>query len=113
MDLVVKALIGAVVVIVIGLLSKTRNYFIAGMVPLFPTFALIAHYIVGTTRTRADLKATVLFGLCSMAPYVAYLLAVYFLIDRLPLVPTLASATGLWCLVAVALVMIWSRMHQA
>ena len=31
MDLVVKALIGAVVVVVIGLLSKTRNYFIAGM----------------------------------------------------------------------------------
>jgi uncharacterized membrane protein (GlpM family) len=43
MGILVKALIGALVVVLIGLLAKTRNYYIAGLVPLCPTFALIAH----------------------------------------------------------------------
>jgi uncharacterized membrane protein (GlpM family) len=29
-----------------------KNYYLAGLVPLFPTFALIAHYIVGSERTH-------------------------------------------------------------
>ncbi|CNG04332.1 GlpM protein [Yersinia enterocolitica] len=51
MSLLLKALIGAGVVVLIGILAKTRNYYIAGLIPLFPTFALIAHYIVGSERS--------------------------------------------------------------
>jgi uncharacterized membrane protein (GlpM family) len=29
---------------------RSKNYFIASLVPLFPTFALIAHAIVGSER---------------------------------------------------------------
>ena len=50
-----KALLGAAAVVLIQLLAKTQNYFIAGLVPLIPTFALIAHYIVGSERTVSDL----------------------------------------------------------
>ncbi|SUG78110.1 Putative inner membrane protein [Salmonella enterica subsp. enterica] len=38
MGLVIKAALGALVVVLIGLLSKTKNYYIAGLIPLFPTF---------------------------------------------------------------------------
>ncbi|MGC6643402.1 GlpM family protein, partial [Escherichia coli] len=58
MDLFLKAALGAAVVLILAALAKTRNYYIAGLVPLFPTFALIAHYIVGKGRTVADLKTT-------------------------------------------------------
>ncbi|MGB8666595.1 MAG: GlpM family protein, partial [Serratia inhibens] len=34
MGILVKALIGALVVILIGLLAKSRSYYIAGLVPL-------------------------------------------------------------------------------
>lgn len=50
MGLVIKAALGALVVVLIGLLAKTKNYYIAGLIPLFPTFALIAHYIVASER---------------------------------------------------------------
>lgn len=39
-------------VALIALLSRSRNFFIAGLAPLFPTFALIAHYIVGSKAPR-------------------------------------------------------------
>ncbi len=50
MGLVIKAALGALVVVLIGVLAKTKNYYIAGLIPLFPTFALIAHYIVASER---------------------------------------------------------------
>ena len=69
MDLLLKAALGAAVVVILAALAKTRNYYIAGLVPLFPTFALIAHYIVGKGRSLDDLKTTILFGMWSIIPY--------------------------------------------
>jgi membrane protein GlpM len=54
--LLLKASLGALVVVVMALLSRTKNYYLAGLVPMFPTFTIIAHYIIGTTRTNAELK---------------------------------------------------------
>ncbi len=73
-----KCLLGAFAVLLIALLSKSKSFFISGLVPLFPTFALIAHYIVGTERTMDELRVTALFGLYSLIPYGAYLLSVYY-----------------------------------
>lgn len=109
MELFVKALIGALVVVIIHLLSQTQNYYIAGLVPLFPTFALISHYIVGTERTTSELKEAVLLGMFSLIPYFVYLTALYFLVDRFRLELSLAGATLLWALTAVVLVLIWNR----
>ncbi|VGD54361.1 inner membrane protein [Klebsiella pneumoniae] len=36
MGLLIKGLLGALVVVLIGVLAKTKNYAIAGLVPLFP-----------------------------------------------------------------------------
>jgi membrane protein GlpM len=47
----------------IGLLARTRNYAIAGLLPLFPTFALMTHYMVGSECGTADLKSTIVFGI--------------------------------------------------
>ncbi len=58
MGLLIKGLLGALVVVLIGVLAKTKNYAIAGLVPLFPTFALIAHYIVASERGIEALRAT-------------------------------------------------------
>ncbi|RRV06771.1 hypothetical protein EGJ27_13515 [Pseudomonas sp. v388] len=111
MDLVLKALLGAAVVVVIAALAKTKSYYIAGLVPLFPTFALIAHYIVGKARSIDDLKTTILFGMWSIIPYFVYLAALYLLVDRLRLEASLALAAVAWLVAATLLVMAWVRFH--
>ncbi len=110
MDLLLKALMGAAVVVGIALLSRTSNHYIAGLLPLFPTFSLIAHYMVGMERTVGDLKATVVFGMWSMLPYLAYLLVLYVLADRLQLGMALAAASLGWLLAAGILVFAWGRL---
>nr|WP_269807525.1 GlpM family protein [Pseudomonas sp. NMI795_08] len=109
--MVFKAALGAGVVVLLAILSKTRNYYIAGLVPLFPTFALIAHYIVGKGRSVDDLKTTILFGMWSIIPYFVYLATLYVLVDRMRLEASLALATVAWLMAATVLVSVWVRLH--
>lgn len=109
--LALKALLGAAAAMLIAVLASSRNYVIAGLVPLFPTFALIAHALVGRERGPAALRQTVVFGLWAMLPYAAYLLAVYALAERLPLIPALGLATLVWLAAAMGLLLLWSRLH--
>ena len=111
MDLILKAALGAAVVIVLAMLAKTKNYYIAGLVPLFPTFALIAHYIVGKGRSVDDLKTTIVFGMWSIIPYFVYLVALYLLVDRMRLEASLALAAVAWLMAATVLVSVWVRLH--
>ena len=113
LSLFLKCLFGALAVLLIALLSKSKSFVIAGLVPLFPTFALIAHYIVGTERSAADLQATALFGLWSLVPYAIYLFTVYWLSVRLTLAATLILATAAWAAAAVILVFCWFKLNSA
>jgi membrane protein GlpM len=108
-----KCLLGAAAVLLIALLSKSKSFFISGLVPLFPTFALIAHYIVGAERTMEDLRTTALFGLYSLLPYAAYLIAVYYFSYRFSLVGTLSMATVVWLVFAFVLLLGWIKLNPA
>ncbi len=110
-SLILKCIMGVIAVLLIAILAKSKSFYIAGLVPLFPTFALIAHYIVGTERTSSDLKATALFGLFSLIPYAIYLLAVYWLSIKTSLAITLMMATIAWVITAIILLIIWQYFH--
>ncbi|EEQ06378.1 GlpM family protein [Yersinia bercovieri] len=112
MGLLLKALIGASVVILIGILSKTRNYYIAGLIPLFPTFALIAHYIVGKERSIEALRTTIIFGLWAIIPYFIYLISLYYLIEHLRLSQALVVAVICGTIAAWGLISVWSQWHS-
>lgn len=107
MTLLFKALLGALVVVLIAALSKTRNYYIAGLVPLFPTFALLAHYIVGSGRGIEALRSTILFGLWAVIPYCIYLISLYFLVGSMRLSYALTAAVACWTLAAWIIIMGW------
>jgi membrane protein GlpM len=111
MSLFLKCLLGAAAVLVIALLSRSKSFYVAGLVPLFPTFALIAHTIVGVERDAPALRLTAVFGLWSLLPYAVYLLTVYWLCVELPLTATLALATGAWIAAAAILLFAWGRIY--
>lgn len=111
MALVIKAAIGALVVILIGLLSKSKNYYIAGLIPLFPTFALIAHYIVATERGVEALRTTIIFGMWSIIPYFFYLLSLWYFTSFMRVGYALGAAVLCWSLSAWLLIVVWSRFH--
>ncbi|WP_318392620.1 GlpM family protein [Enterobacter sp.] len=111
MGLVFKAALGALVVVLIALLSRTKNYYIAGLIPLFPTFALLAHYIVATERGMDALRTTIVFGMWSIIPYFLYLLSLWYFTGFLKLPLALGGAVVCWSLSAWVLIYFWSRWH--
>lgn len=104
-------LLGALVVVLIALLAKTRNYYIAGLLPLFPTFALLAHYIVGTERGSEALRMTILFGIWAVIPYLVYLTSLYTFVGVMRLPLALSSAVVCWGIAAWLLIIAWRRWY--
>ena len=105
--LFLKCMLGAGVVIIISILSKSKAFYIAGLVPLFPTFALIAHVIVFQQKGAEALQKTALFGLWSLIPYAIYLAAVYVLATRMSMWSCLGVATLCWVVAAAGLISGW------
>ncbi|MDK4792249.1 GlpM family protein [Acinetobacter nosocomialis] len=105
--LFLKCMLGAGVVLIISILSKSKAFYIAGLVPLFPTFALIAHVIVYQQKGAEALQKTALFGLWSLIPYAIYLVAVYMLATRVSMWSCLGLATLCWMVAAAGLIYGW------
>ena len=107
LSLFLKCILGAAVVLLISILSKSKAFYIAGLVPLFPTFALIAHVIVYQQKGAEALQKTALFGLWSLIPYAIYLVAVYVLATRVSMWSCLGLATLCWVVAAAGLIYGW------
>ncbi|CAM0563523.1 GlpM family protein [Acinetobacter baumannii] len=105
--LFLKCMLGAGVILIISILSKSKAFYIAGLVPLFPTFALIAHVIVFQQKGAEALQKTALFGLWSLIPYAIYLVAVYVLATRMSMWSCLGVATLCWVVAAAGLIYGW------
>ncbi|WOE30994.1 MULTISPECIES: GlpM family protein [unclassified Acinetobacter] len=106
-----KCMLGAIAVLMIAILSKSKLFYIAGLIPLFPTFALIAHIIVAQQQGAEALRQTALFGLWSLIPYFIYLLAVYILAIKMPLWSCLMIATLCWIMAAILLIYFWNKWY--
>ncbi|WP_296277808.1 GlpM family protein [uncultured Acinetobacter sp.] len=112
LSLFLKCVLGAAVVLLISILSKSKAFYIAGLVPLFPTFALIAHVIVTQEKGAEALKQTALFGLWSLVPYFIYLLLVYLLATKVSMWSCLGIATLGWTVAAGALIYSWQMFQH-
>lgn len=112
LSLFLKCTLGAAVVVLISILSKSKAFYIAGLVPLFPTFALIAHVIVYQQQGAEALQKTALFGLWSLIPYFVYLLAVYLLATKMSVLSCLTLATVCWVIAAAGLIYGWQMFQH-
>ncbi|MBR7780687.1 GlpM family protein [Undibacterium sp. LFS511W] len=110
-SLFLKSLLGAAAVLLISLVARTRYVYLAGLVPLFPTFALIAHVLVATERGPSALRETALFGLVSLLPYGLYLLTVFLMAEKARLPWVLGTATLVWVSAAGLLLWVWAAVR--
>ena len=82
MGVIFKVYVRGWVVLIISILSKSKAFYIAGLVPLFPTFALIAHVIVFQQKEPKHYKNGSVWSMVTYS-YAIYLVAVYVLATRM------------------------------
>ncbi|MDE4455049.1 GlpM family protein [Psychrobacter sp. DAB_AL62B] len=104
-----KMLIGALMVLIIQLFAQTRFFYLAALAPLFPTFTLISHFLVGTQRSTADLKVALVFSMLGVIPHFIYTLLVFFTFSHIGLYKALLLGVVGWLLAAAILVLAWQQ----
>lgn len=96
-------------VLLISLLAKSKYFFLAGLAPLFPTFALFAHIFSYQNGGEAALKEVAFFGLLSIIPYIVYLIGVIVFIRHMGLVATLCLSLFFWSISAFSISYVWQN----
>ena len=101
MDIVWKGVIGGLLTALIALASKRGNT-LPGILPLFPTFAVIALAVVGAKGSADGFREACLAGVKAMPAYLAFLAACWVLSDWLDYRWAIACGLAAWLLVASA-----------
>ncbi len=102
MDIVWKAAVGALVTAIIAWAARQGDI-LPGIVPLFPTFTLIALAAVGTKGDPRGFQQTCLAAMKTFPAYAAFLLVSYLLIPRAGFKLTLGLALAVWLIVVAAM----------
>lgn len=111
LSLGLKGLIGGVIVVLISLISKTKHFYLAAFLPLFPTFTIFAHYFIGTNKSPTDLKEACIFGIASCFTLIAYILSVYYFADKLPIIKNILASLVVWLLSSGLLLLAWNKFY--
>ncbi|MCY0149276.1 GlpM family protein [Hoeflea sp. G2-23] len=102
MDVVWKGIVGGLATALIVALSKRGNV-LPGILPLFPTFGLIALLIIGAKGDMVAFRETCLAGIKTIPAYVAFLMACYWTIARVDFVTAVCVGILVWLTVAVVI----------
>jgi len=100
MDVVWKGLLGGIVTALIVLASKRGNV-LPGILPLAPTFAVIALLAVGSKGDPAGFKQACLAGAKTIPAYLVFLVACSLLIDRVDYRLAIVGGLGAWLAAAL------------
>lgn len=108
MDLIWKGIVGGGVTMLIAHFAKSGAT-LPGILPLFPTFSIIALLIMGARGDLPALQETCLASAKTVPAYLAFLIACYFALGRMDY--RLAIGVGLcaWLAVVASLFLLPSR----
>ncbi len=102
MDIVWKGFVGGLVTAAIVWLSRRGNT-LPGILPLFPTFAVIALLIVGAKGDAPGFREACVAGAKTIPAYLAFLAVCYLLIGRFDYRVAVVGGLAAWLVVAVAI----------
>ena len=102
MDLLWKGAIGGIVTMLIVLASRRGNV-LPGILPLAPTFAIIALLAVGAKGETGAFRQTCLAGMRTIPAYLVFLGTAWLLAGRVDYRLALIGALAAWLAAALAI----------
>jgi Uncharacterized membrane protein required for alginate biosynthesis len=107
LELITRFLVGGTLVVLINLIGKSRNSFVAGLAMLFPAITLLGYYFLSLSH-HGTLSKTVMFSIWSLPTSLAFLLTLYFTIDKIPILQSLALGIASWLITAIVVIGFYS-----
>lgn len=102
----VKFIVGGGLILLVSILGKSRFSFLSGILVLFPVVTVVGYYFLASTSQGIALQRIVLYSILSLPTVLAFLLVLYFTVNRMPITQSLILSILAWCLVAALIVFI-------
>ncbi|MDR3601898.1 MAG: GlpM family protein [Desulfosporosinus sp.] len=106
-ELLTRFLVGGTLVVLINLIGKSRNNFVAGLAMLFPAITLIGFYFLSISQ-HGSLSKTVLFSIWSLPTSLVFLVTLYFTIDKIPILQALVLGIVSWLIAAIVVIGVYT-----
>jgi len=106
-EILMRFLVGGTLVVIINLIGKSQNSFVAGLAMLFPAITLIGYYFLSISQ-HGSLSKTVMFSIWSLPTSLAFLLTLYFTIDKIPILQALALGIASWLITAIVVIGVYT-----
>ena len=97
----------------LAVIAKSKFLFIAGLIPLFPTFAVMAHVIAGNTGGPEAVKQVAWFGMLAIIPYSGYLLTMIHTVEQYRMSLAITFSVGAWIVLSAIIVFLWNQKSLA
>ncbi|MDR3540605.1 MAG: GlpM family protein [Desulfosporosinus sp.] len=110
-ELLTRFLVGGTLVVLINLIGKSRNSLIAGLAMLFPAITLLGYYFLSLSQ-HGSLSKTVMFSIWSLPTSLVFLLALYFTIDKIPILQALTFGIASWLITAIVIIGVYTILSK-
>jgi len=105
MDILWKGIIGGLVTGLIAWMAK-KGTLLPGIIPLFPTFAIIALFIVGHDAGASSFRQVTISGMKTLPAYLAFSLGAYLAISHFDYRLAVLIGVACWAIVALGVFLI-------
>lgn len=97
--------------VIVHYISKTNNYYIAGLILSFPGLSIIAYYFMYLEQGAAKVRVTTYFAMLSAVPFVIFLFVLNFVLKKYNIYLSILIASLVWVSISSMLIVIWKNYH--
>lgn len=109
MNLFIKCTIAVIIMIAIHYISKTRGFYIAGLVLSFPGLSIIAYSFMYMEHGIAKVRLTTHFAMLSAIPFVSFLFVLNYTLKKNNIFLSMLAASTVWIILSSILVVSWNK----
>ena len=112
MDLSIKCAAAVIIMVAIHYISKTKNFYISGLMLSFPGLSILAYYFMYMEQGATKVRLTTYFALFSLIPFAIFLFVLNLTLKRYNILISILISSAVWLTLATSLVAIWNKMNH-
>ncbi|WP_196605418.1 GlpM family protein [Pectinatus haikarae] len=109
MDLVIKCSISVILMIIIDYISKTKNYYVTGLVLSFPGLSILAYYFMYVEHGVSKVRETIIFAMASAIPFIIFLVVLYFTLKNYNIFYSILFSSLVWTAFSSVVIILWKE----
>jgi len=111
LNLFIKCFVAVIIMIAVDYISKTNNYYIAGLVLSFPGLSILAYYFMYMEQGVSKVRVTTYFAMLSAIPFVTFLLVLNFALKKYNIYNSILVSSMVWITASSILIVIWKNFN--